>query len=235
LRPVKKGDTLGFERRDGAFMELCRMAITHPDENFVIIIDEINRGDISKIFGELFSLIEADYRTFTGSIEDKVCAVKTQYNNLWSDGAPDVGGSPDATFKDGFFVPPNIFIIGTMNDVDRSVESMDFAIRRRFSWHEVDPKDRFDVMCAAKGFDDVQKKDVLLRMNALNEKVRSDSALGAAYQVGPAYFMKLVDGDYEGLWIRHLSLLFREYLRGTPDIENRVEAYHQILINVKPE
>jgi 5-methylcytosine-specific restriction protein B len=97
-------------------------------KNFVFIIDEINRGEISKIFGELFFSIDPDYRGAKGT-------VMTQYQNLVDDG--DV-------FKRGFFVPENVYIIGTMNDIDRSVESMDFAIRRRFAWQEVDVTDRVD-------------------------------------------------------------------------------------------
>ena len=86
---------------------------------FVFIIDEINRGEVSKIFGELFYAIDPGYRG------KKEKAVQTQYQNLIHDGE---------AFKDGFYVPENVYIIGTMNDIDRSVESIDFAFRRRFTW-----------------------------------------------------------------------------------------------------
>ena len=95
-----------------------------PTRVFVFIIDEINRGDIAKIFGELFFAIDPDYRGKKG-------AIKTQYANLFQD---------DKEFPNGmFYVPENIYIIGTMNDIDRNVECMDFAIRRRFTWVEIEP------------------------------------------------------------------------------------------------
>ena len=100
------------------------------EKPFVFIIDEINRGEISKIFGELFFSIDPGYRGIKG-------IVKTQYQNLIEDG--------DA-FKDGFYVPENVYIIGTMNDIDRSVESMDFAMRRRFAWKEVTAEDSMKML-----------------------------------------------------------------------------------------
>lgn len=232
LRPVKKGDVLGFERRDGAFMKLCRRAVGDVDHNYVVVIDEINRGDISKIFGELFSLIEKDYRTFDGKVDGKKVAVETQYGNLWMDGFEDgMDESAKELFKDGFFVPQNVYIIGTMNDVDRSVESMDFAIRRRFVWYEVEPNDRLDAMCTGKGIDEKKRGDIRLHMAALNDRIKKDPALGPAYQIGPSYFIRLGDGGYEELWIKHLSHLFKEYLRGNPEQEKIVDGYHQLLLN----
>ena len=232
LRPVKKGDVLGFERRDGAFMKLCRRAVRDVDHNYVVVIDEINRGDISKIFGELFSLIEKDYRTRDGKVDGKKVAVETQYGNLWMDGFEDGMDEPaKELFKDGFFVPQNVYIIGTMNDVDRSVESMDFAIRRRFVWLEVEPNDRLDAMCAGKGIDEAKRGDIRLHMAALNDRIKKDPALGPAYQIGPSYFIRLGDGGYEELWNEHLSHLFKEYLRGNPEQEKIVDGYHQLLLN----
>ena len=232
LRPVKKGDVLGFERRDGAFMKLCRRAVRDKEHNYVVVIDEINRGDIAKIFGELFSLIEKDYRTFDGKVDGKKVAVETQYGNLWMDGfEDDIEESAKGLFKDGFFVPQNVYIIGTMNDVDRSVESMDFAIRRRFVWLEVEPNDRLDAMCAGKGIDEAKRGDIRLHMAALNDRIKKDPALGPAYQIGPSYFIRLGDGGYEELWNEHLSHLFKEYLRGNPEQEKIVDGYHQLLLN----
>ena len=231
LRPVRKegAKEIGFERRDGVFMELCRAAIKHKEDNYVLVIDEINRGDISKIFGELFSLVEVDYRTFDGKGKNEAfVAVKTQYNNLID---------YDDVFKSGFFVPPNVYIIGTMNDVDRSVESMDFAIRRRFVWHELKPEDRFDAMWGDVSIKGVDKESVKARMNALNEKIKTDQALGEAYQIGPSYFMKLKDlnGDYDRLWDQSLKLLLKEYLRGMPEAVKKLEELHSVLITESVE
>lgn len=103
---------------------------TDIDSNsYVFVIDEINRAEISKVFGELFFSIDSGYRGEKGK-------VKTQYSNLHDE---------EDVFSDGFYVPENVYIIGTMNDIDRSVESMDFAMRRRFAWIEV--KLKTDCQC----------------------------------------------------------------------------------------
>ena len=175
-------------------------------KNYVFIIDEINRGDISKIFGELFFAIDSGYRGERGK-------VNTQYQNIIEDGDP---------FKAGFFVPENVYIIGTMNDIDRSVENMDFAMRRRFSWVEVTPNDTESMLdelsCVEKA------KDTMKR---LNEAIRLVEGLGSAYMIGPAYFRKLGEngGDFDKLWKMNIEPLLREYLRGfrkTGEIMNQL-------------
>ena len=100
-------------------------SLLYEDKPCIFIIDEINRGELSKIFGELFFSIDPSYRDTAG-------LVQTQYQNLVAEG--DV-------FYDGFYIPKNVYIIGTMNDIDRSVESMDLAIRRRFSFKEITAAD----------------------------------------------------------------------------------------------
>lgn len=165
-------------------------------KNYVFIIDEINRGDIAKIFGELFFAIDPSYRGIKGKIT-------TQYQAL-------VDLPP---FDNGFYIPENVYIIGTMNDIDRGVESMDFAIRRRFTWIEVDPKDTQDMLNSLN-----EKIEAENKMNALNAVV--SKIIGLAYQIGAAYFMKLkhdeLNGDFDDLWKYHLEPLLREYLRGEP-------------------
>ena len=163
---------------------------------FVFIIDEINRGEASKIFGELFYAIDPGYR---GKIDVRV---KTQYQNL----------IPESdVFADGFYVPDNVYIIGTMNDIDRSVESMDFAMRRRFTWKEVTPTDTQSMLDSLACADEAKK-----RMNKLNEEIANTDGLGAAYMVGPSYFLKLGNngGDFERLWDMNIEPLLKEYLRG---------------------
>ena len=180
---------------------------------FVFIIDEINRGEASKIFGELFYAIDPGYR---GKIDVRV---KTQYQNL----------IPESdVFADGFYVPDNVYIIGTMNDIDRSVESMDFAMRRRFTWKEVTPAETQSMLDSLACADEAKK-----RMNRLNDVIANTDGLGAAYMVGPAYFLKLGNngGDFERLWDMNLEPLLREYLRGygnAKDIIDKCEkAYKQ--------
>ena len=163
---------------------------------FVFIIDEINRGEASKIFGELFYAIDPGYRG------KKDIRVKTQYQNL----VPETD-----VFAEGFYIPENVFILGTMNDIDRSIESMDFAMRRRFTWKEIKPEDTQSMLdtleCATKA------KSVMAR---LNNEISKIEGLGPAYQVGPSYFLKLGDngGNFEKLWDMNIEPLLREYSRG---------------------
>lgn len=190
---------------------------------FVFIIDEINRGDISKIFGELFFALDPGYRGKKG-------AIKTQYANL----AP-----ADDPFKDGFYIPKNVFVIGTMNDIDRGVESMDFAIRRRFTWIQVKPEDRLSMWegnLASDIRDEAEK-----RMLSLNAAIAEEEVLGPAYQIGPAYFLKLADyksSTFENLWSWHIEPLIEEYLRGIPDakqIKQKLYKKYQLTDEVPSE
>lgn len=202
LRPIKddKGQ-IGFERRDGIFKAFCKKALENQ-ENFVFIIDEINRGDISKIFGELFFAIDPSYRGEKGKIT-------TQYQNLVES---------DDLYAGGFYIPENVYIIGTMNDIDRGVESMDFAIRRRFTWIEVNPDDTQSMLDS--GIPEYAA-DAKERMGALNKVIFTNPSLGKAYQIGAAYFLRLneLNGDFDALWAYHLEPLLREYLRGDPRAE----------------
>ena len=178
---------------------------------FIFIIDEINRGEISKIFGELFFSIDPGYRGEKGK-------VKTQYQNMVSEG--DV-------FADGFYVPDNVYIIGTMNDIDRSVESMDFAMRRRFTWIEISAESQKDMLNSLGEYAQ-EAKD---RMKKLNNVIENTPELGKAYEIGPAYFLKLENHDYrfDSLWDMNIEPLLREYLRGYRNgkeiIENCKNAY----------
>ena len=157
-----------------------------PEKKFVFVIDEINRGEISKIFGELFFSIDPGYRGIAGR-------VKTQYQNLIEEG--------DA-FKDGFYVPENVYIIGTMNDIDRSVESMDFAMRRRFAWAEVTAEESMQMLNGTPYEEEAKE-----RMQHLNNAILKVRGLGEAYQIGAAYFKKIekYDGDFQKLWDFHLK------------------------------
>lgn len=163
---------------------------------FVFIIDEINRGEASKIFGELFYAIDPGYRG------KKEHLVQTQYQNL----VPETD-----VFANGFYVPENVYILATMNDIDRSVESMDFAMRRRFTWHEITPDDTESMLdelpCVAEAKD---------TMHRLNKAIAETDGLGAAYMIGPSYFLKLGENgsNFERLWKMNIEPLLKEYLRG---------------------
>lgn len=155
---------------------------------FVFIIDEINRGEVSKIFGELFYSIDPDYRGRKGR-------VMTQYQNIVEDGDD---------FKDGFFVPENVYIIGTMNDIDRSVECMDFAMRRRFAFKEITAEESAENMNLPE--------NAKAYMNRLNEAISNTEGLNSAYHVGASYFLNFT--DFKELWDLKLECLLKEYLRG---------------------
>ncbi len=165
-------------------------------KQYVMIIDEINRGEISKILGELFFAIDPDYRGEAG-------AVSTQYAAMHSD--------PD----EKFYVPENVYIIGTMNDIDRSVDTFDFAMRRRFRFIELTADARCDMLSALGP----HRAEAEKRMKALNREILRVEDLNQNYQVGPAYFLKLpsLDFDFGRLWSDYLAPLLQEYVRGMYD------------------
>ena len=180
-------------------------ATSEEEKKYVFIIDEINRGEISKIFGELFFAIDPGYRGKSGEIS-------TQYSNLHSD--------PD----EKFFIPENVYIIGTMNDIDRSVDSFDFAMRRRFRFIELKASDKERIN---EILSDLQDKELIDRainkMNALNKEISNVDGLNDNYQIGAAYFLKLssVDNDFSRLWTDYLLPLLQEYVQGMYD-ENEI-------------
>lgn len=177
------------------------------EKPFVLIIDEINRGDASKIFGELFYAIDPGYRGKTENL------VQTQYQNLVSD--TDV-------FAKGFYVPENVYILATMNDIDRSVECMDFAMRRRFVWKEITPSDTNYMLSNLGKAQEAQEK-----MANLNAEIAKTEGLGYAYQIGPAYFKKLEKNgnDFDKLWTMNIEPLLKEYLRGFRDAEKLLNGF----------
>lgn len=181
----------------------------------VFIIDEINRGEISKIFGELFFSIDPGYRGEKGK-------VNTQYQNMIEDGD---------MFKDGFYVPENVYIIGTMNDIDRSVESMDFAMRRRFAWQEVTAEESYTNMIEQDPEFALVKDEIKARMFNLNKAIVETEGLDEAYQIGAAYFRKYLDyqdktNPFDCLWENHLKGLLFEYLRGNRRAKELLEKLH---------
>ena len=175
----------------------------YTDKKFVFIIDEINRGEISKIFGELFFSIDPGYRGKDGE-------VSTQYANLHE------------TNKK-FYIPENVYIIGTMNDIDRSVDTFDFAMRRRFRFVEIAAESQLGMLDEPLGYGAEEAKMRLRNLNAAIEKVEE---LNSHYHVGPSYFLKLqeVDFDYELLWSDYIKPLLEDYLRGSYDEVETLET-----------
>ena len=165
-------------------------------KKYIFIIDEINRGEISKIFGELFFAIDPGYRGRAGEIS-------TQYANLHSD--------PD----EKFYIPENVYIIGTMNDIDRSVDSFDFAMRRRFRFVELKADERLEMLASLE--DEALEAEAIRRMSALNKEIAAVEDLNENYQIGASYFLKLKTLDFDQLWTDYLQPLLQEYVQGMYD------------------
>jgi len=209
-----KTNTIDYAYYFGILQEMLKRTEKKYTEDklpFIFIIDEVNRGEISKIFGELFFSIDPGYRGVKG-------CVQTQYQNLIQ---------KDDFFFEGFYVPENVFIIGTMNDIDRSVESMDFAMRRRFAWKEIKANESTGMLDEFGELKDI----IVQKMTRLNNAIWNEEAhegidgLNYAYHIGGAYFKKLnlylnveksnLEEAYTSLWENHLRGLLFEYLRGT--------------------
>lgn len=173
------------------------------DKNFVFIIDEINRGEISKIFGELFISIDPGYRG------EKGC-VSTQYANLHET-------------DEKFYITENVYIIGTMNDIDRSVDTFDFAMRRRFRFVEVTAESQLYILDKELGECAEEAKTRLRNLNAAIENVQE---LNSHYHIGPSYFCELqyIDFDYELLCSDYLKPLLEDYVRGSYDEAETLET-----------
>lgn len=177
-----------------------------PEElkKYIFIIDEINRGEISKILGELFFSIDPGYRGRAGE-------VSTQYANMHA--------NPD----ERFYIPENVYIIGTMNDIDRSVDSFDFAMRRRFRFVEIKAEDTQDMLESLEN--EELKNEAVARMDRLNAEIIKVEDLNENYQIGASYFLKLKTVSFDILWTDYLCPLLQEYVRGLYDEEGIMKRF----------
>lgn len=176
IRPTTSGE---FRVHSGIFYDFCKNAMEHPEDTFVFIIDEINRGNLSKIFGELMMLIEYDKRS-------PRYALKLTYSEE---------DSPR------FYVPANVYIIGCMNTADRSIAIVDYALRRRFAFCDVEPEfgetfKNYLGMVLSKGFVD----EICNKVNRVNDIIRTSSSLGKGLEIGHSYFCQLSSVDDEQEW-----------------------------------
>jgi len=187
----------------------CSKLVSEAIPPFFFIIDEVNRAELSRVFGELMYCLE--YRGVEG-------AVKTQYANLNSPSTGMLGihnSESEITYK--FFIPTNVYFIGTMNTVDRSVESFDFALRRRFRWEEVMP----DIGLLRYHLPD-KWKELANNLEKLNGNILNQPLLGRDYQIGHAYLMNMnyssslsIKEVRNQIWDDSIRPLLQEYLRGT--------------------
>ena len=168
-RPTKDG----FELKDGSFYDFCKIAEEDSENDYFFIIDEINRGNLSKIFGELFMLIEADKRGEKNK-------VRLLYSNEY------------------FFIPKNLYIIGLMNTADRSLAMIDYALRRRFAFFSLKPgfsSDGFNIYQSE--LENSKFDNIITVMNELNEEIKEDESLGEGFQIGHSYLCNLTSEEVE--------------------------------------
>ncbi len=192
-RPNSEG---GFSLKDGVFYKFTQKAIENPDKKYYFIIDEINRGNLSKIFGELMMLIEKDKR-------GKEYQVSLTYQKA----------------DEKFYIPNNLYIIGTMNTADRSLAMVDYALRRRFAFIDIEPA--FDNAVLRSHFEKYLGQEmtekIINKMNKLNNEIEKDSLdLGKGYRIGHSYFTPTEEVDDVKVWYRsiikmEIEPLIREY------------------------
>jgi hypothetical protein len=214
-RPDGKG---GFVLRDGVFHRFCEKANLSPSLPHVFIIDEINRGNLSKILGELMLLIEHDKR------------------------GP--GWSATLTYSQPgeprFFVPENLYLLGMMNTADRSLSIVDYALRRRFSFVMLEPmfgSDKFQEFLLNRGVPEDIVALIVGRMTALNNAISEDRAnLGRGYRIGHSFFIPPEGFEYDAGWYRRIieteiHPLVEEYWFDDPD---KADTWHQKLLDEAP-
>jgi hypothetical protein len=195
----------GFSLREGVFLNFCARAQADPAEHYVFIIDEINRGNLSKILGELMLLIEPDKRS-------PEWAVKLAYAEK---------------AEERFYVPSNVFILGMMNTADRSLAVVDYALRRRFAFATIHPafgEEVFRAHLVAYGVAEVTADQLIERMMALNDAIAADTTnLGRGYRIGHSFFTPGgVQGERGAAWYKavvetEIVPLLQEYWFDQPD------------------
>ncbi|CAM3996975.1 AAA family ATPase [Cohnella lubricantis] len=207
-KPTEGG---GFSLRNGVFYDFCQRAAKDPEHNYYMIIDEINRGNLSKIFGEVMMLIECDKRS-------RAYSVKLTYSE---------SGEP-------FYIPNNVYLIGTMNTADRSLALVDYALRRRFAFVSVEPAfgtPAFQEFLQSKGVSQGFINRIVASMNDINGEIRNDKVnLGKGYEIGHSYFCPSGSvGDeeawYKGVLKLEIEPLLREYWFDNEDkVRNLIEG-----------
>jgi MoxR-like ATPase len=196
-RPTAEG---GFSLRDGPFIEFCERAREDPTKPYVFIIDEINRGNLSRIFGELMMLIESDKR------EEKYAIPLTYSDN-----------------GESFHVPENIHLIGLMNTADRSLALVDYALRRRFSFFELQPQfksPKFSNFLTTNGVNPQLHDKIIDRMIRLNDTIETDGHLGRGFRIGHSYFCSNADNSqawYEAVIEQEIVPMLEEYYFDDPE------------------
>ena len=235
---VSKDGNIRFELVNGIFKNFCIKAKKHPEKDFYFVVDEINRANLSMVFGETLSLLEKDYRHDT---ENKNL-IRTQYSALIEDLIKEDNKFKDLAYEIDnnevkFGVPKNVFFIGMMNDVDKSIDAFDLALRRRFKWirkdcdyEVIEEETRFKVKDQFNNIGQYVKA-----CEKLNDYISKDLGLGKSYEFGHSFFMKISDiakrkditnNNVEVLFNLYLRPTLKEYLRAVfaeSELENRLD------------
>jgi len=235
LKPIPSSNAqIEFRLVDGIFKTLCKKAYKNKEKIYVMVIDEINRANLSRVFGELLYCLE--YR------DEFVSTKMTTYIEKLNDAEKKKHSISDDHIGK-FTIPSNIIILGTMNEVDRSIDAFDLALRRRFIWEEI-------------GFDETALRlyqpffvnnfqshieDLIKKAKRLNKKLSDD--IGINYELGHTYYFKIIDfytsneEDYSGalcdLWEYHIKSIVKEYCKikfGGKEIEDKLKEYKKIIV-----
>jgi 5-methylcytosine-specific restriction protein B len=209
FRPTEEGN---FKLKNGIFYEFCLKARASQKPH-IFIIDEINRGNLSKIFGELMLLIEKDKR-------GKEYSIPLTYSNI---------------NDDKFYIPENLYIIGTMNTADRSLSIVDYALRRRFSFLNIEPQfnEKFKEKLIENGIDDEFAEKILVKIKTLNIFIENDQRLGKGYKIGHSYFTPTEKIENQDLWYKDIieneiePLLYEYWF---DDEETAIEQIENLII-----
>jgi hypothetical protein len=239
LKPIpSENGQIKFKLVNGVFKELCKKAYEDEEKKtYVMVIDEINRANLSRVFGELLYCLE--YRDafvstkMTTYIES---LVKEEEQELYSVSKEHIGK---------FAIPNNLIILGTMNEVDRSIDAFDLALRRRFIWEEIGFSETALLLYEdffTKGFQE-HIQGLISKAKKLNDTLKKD--IGVNYQLGHTYYFKIIDyfekesdtKTYESalcnLWEYHLQSILKEYIKvkfSESDIEKKLKEYKEIIV-----
>lgn len=240
LRPIQEGKNMVFVRMDGIFKAFCRKVVKLNKESgfpedgaieekpedgaadkksippmYYFVIDEINRADLGRVFGELMYCFEK---------RGKEHKIATQYANLpayGKDEEENIVPIKGDIFEKNFYIPHNVVIIGTMNDIDRSVETFDFALRRRFDWVNIDTNTVMD--SSLKSMKEEKKitgeitPELVARITAMNKVIADKPGLGSDFAIGPAYFKGYDGTNLKNIWELNIEPILKEYMRGRQD------------------
>ncbi len=218
---VSKDGNIQFELVNGVFKNFCIKAKKYPDKTFYFVVDEINRANLSTVFGETLSLLEKDYRH---NIKTGKNLIRTQYSTLIEALIKDnkiyesLAYEIDDNGKVKFGVPANVFFIGMMNDVDKSIDAFDLALRRRFKWIRKDcDYDVIEEESRFKGKEEFNNIGSYIKAcKRLNNYISYDLGLGKSYEFGHSFFMKIRDiAKRKDITQSNLDVLFNLYLYPT--------------------